>query len=78
MEQDVFEEIINTVIPGAGFTRAGRPQLNDTIWTVPFHHCQFGLGQVFLPDREVNSTSDVGVLAKELREQLGWALASSQ
>lgn len=78
MEQDVLEGIINAVIPGGGFTRAGRPQLNDTIWTVPFHHYQFGLGQVFLPDREVDNTSDRGALAKELRELLGWALASSQ
>jgi hypothetical protein len=78
MELGVLEGIPNEVIPGGGFTKAGQPKLNRDVWIIPFRHHQFGLGQVFLPDRDVGSTSDQRPLKKEIRELLVWALASSQ
>ena len=78
MEQAVLQEIINVVVPGGGFTLAGPPQLKDALWTIPFHHYQFGLGQIFLPDRDVDSIPCRRALATELTERLGLAIASSQ
>jgi hypothetical protein len=78
MEQSVLEEILNEVLPGDGFTRAGQPKLNGDTWIIPFRHHQFGLGQAFLPDRKVGSESDQRTLKMEIRERLVWAVASSQ
>lgn len=78
MEQSVLEEILSQVLPGDGFTGAGDPKLNSAKWTIPFRHYQFGLGQVFLLDRDVGTTSDQQTLKKEIRELLVWAVASSQ
>jgi hypothetical protein len=78
MEQGVLEEILNEVLPGDGFTSAGQPKLNRDVWIIPFRHHQFGLGQAFLSDRDVGSTSDRQALNTEIRELLVWAVASSQ
>lgn len=78
MQQGVLEEILNEVLPGDGFTSAGQAKLNSDVWIIRFRHHQFGLGQVFLPDRDVGSTSDQRALKKEIRELLVWAVASSQ
>jgi hypothetical protein len=78
MEQSVLEEILDTAVPGEGFARAGQPQLKGDVWTIPFRHHQFGLGQIFLPDREVVNASARRALAKEIGEQLGHAVVSSQ
>jgi hypothetical protein len=52
--------------------------LNGDVWIIPFRHHQFGLGQAFLPDRDVGSTSDRRPLKMAIRERLVWAVASSQ
>jgi hypothetical protein len=78
MELDILVGILEEVIPGGGFTSAGQPRLNGDTWVIPFRHYQFGLGQIFLADRDVVGTSDHQALAKEIGKQLVWAVDSSQ
>ena len=75
MDQSTLEQIIDTAIPGAGFTRAGQPKLLNEVWIIPFGHYQFGAGQIFLPDREVRGTLDRDTVAREIEQRLGLAIA---
>ena len=78
MEQAYLDEIIDEVVPGGGFNRAGAPTLRGGVWTVPFRHFEFGLGQIFVPDRRAGNVSDRLTLATEIGERLGLAVASSR